>query len=80
MTTTHEKETMLVEIEHVQRMITTAINEIETEGGSIRFFNAALISAAVALHAQVEGLDSVEAALVKTAKRRLVTDGKASQC
>ena len=80
MTTTHEKETMQAEIERVQRMITTAINEIEENGGSLRYLNAALMAAAVALHAQVEGPDSVEAALVKTAKRRLVADGKAGQC
>lgn len=78
--TGHERKTMATEIDRVQRLIAEAVNEIDQDGGSIRFFNAALMTAAMTLHSEVEGPASVEAALVKTAKRRLVADAKAGSC
>ena len=71
MATKHENKTMQQEIERVQIYLRAALAEIELDGGSVRFFNAAFMSAAVSLHAQIEGRETIDAALSKNAARYL---------
>lgn len=71
---------MAVEIDRVKRLITQAITEIDEQGGSVRYFNASLMSAAMVLHGNIEGIDSVEAALAKHAQKLVVANTKGGQC
>ena len=79
MTTQHEKETMQAEIKRVQTHLRAALAEIDIEGGSIRYFNAAFMSAAMVLHGEVEGHESIDAAMTKQATRLLAASGKAGR-
>lgn len=76
---THE-EIMLTEKERVQRLITAAIDEIEAGGGSIRFFAAALMGAAIETHIAVEGPEGVERAFTKMAVNKLGKAGAINAC
>ena len=79
-TTEHEKTVMEFEIERVSILLSEAIAQIDGEGGSLRYFNAALMSAAMVLHAQVEGPETLDAAMTKNAKALMVKSGGAGTC
>ncbi len=76
---THE-EIMLTEKVRVQKLLTAALDEIEAEGGSIRFFAAALLGAAIETYAEVEGPEAVERGITKMALRKLGRAGAINAC
>ena len=75
-----QEEILLIEKERVQHLITAAIDQIETEGGSIRFFAAALMGAAIETHIAVEGPAGVERAFTKMAVNKLGKTGAINAC
>jgi hypothetical protein len=79
MATEHEKQTMQQEIDRVQRHLRAALAEIDIDGGSIRYFNAAFMSAAMVLHGEIEGHDTLDAAMTKNATRLLTANGSAGR-
>ncbi|MFC3613563.1 hypothetical protein ACFORG_07300 [Lutimaribacter marinistellae] len=71
---TDEMEKMANEKARVLAALDAALTELETEGGDLRFFSAALLMAAFRLHADIEGpqslVSAVTAAAVRVAKER----------
>ena len=63
------KNPMEPEVERVRRMMAGAIRELETEGGDLRCFTAALLGGAFQLYAEVEGTAALNRAVVKIASR-----------
>ena len=70
---------MLAEIERVQTHLRAALAEIDYEGGSLRYFNAAFMSAAMVLHGEVEGHETLDAAMTKQATRLLAASHRAGR-
>lgn len=77
---TDDQKRMQREMERVRDCISEAVQEIEADGGDIRFFSAAFLTAAVQLSVEVEGTAGLERAISKIAQRELVRAGEASRC
>ncbi|MGB3316840.1 MAG: hypothetical protein WBB85_20815 [Albidovulum sp.] len=75
-----EQQIMQREIARVRDLLSEAIGEIEADGGNLRFFAASLITAAIQLHAEVEGSAGLERAIAKLAALELVRTGEAGRC
>jgi hypothetical protein len=71
---------MATEMQRVRTLLQAATEACAAEGGDIRFFNAALMTAAIQLHSEVEGADTVERAITAVAKRHLIRTRKAGRC
>ncbi|MAC77569.1 MAG: hypothetical protein CML66_05850 [Rhodobacteraceae bacterium] len=73
-----ELETALqIETNRVREALGHLLAEVEADGGDIRCFSAALLTAAVQLHAEVEGPDGLARALASLGRREMVRDGRA---
>jgi hypothetical protein len=68
------------EMRRVRDHLSDAIADIESNGGDIRFFSAAILTAAVQLHVEIEGTAGLERAIAKIAQRELVRAGEAGRC
>ncbi|MCF3595468.1 hypothetical protein LZG00_15860 [Rhodobacteraceae bacterium LMO-12] len=71
---------MQAERERVKDLLGEAIQDLVCEGGDIRFFNAAFLVAAIQLHAEVEGPETISRALSKLAVRELTARGEVGAC
>lgn len=67
------------ETARVRSGLADMIRELEAEGGDIRAFSAAILTAAVQLHAEVEGTDSLARVITKLAQGELLRDGRAGR-
>ncbi|WP_296639294.1 hypothetical protein [Roseinatronobacter sp.] len=74
-----DQELMAIEKERVQNMLQTAMAEIDETGGSVRFFAAAFLVQAFALHVEIEGTDNLQAAMARLGREELTRRGKAGR-
>ena len=65
------------EAHRVRRHLSEMVGEMAAEGGDVRAFAAALLTAAVQLHAEVEGLDGLARAITALARQQMVGAGVA---
>ena len=72
---TDEKQMMAVEMQRVRDLLAEAVTEVETDGGNIRYFNAAFMAAAMQLQCEVEGDDSLNNAITRLGVRTLTSRG-----
>ena len=66
-----------IEADRVRRHLGEMVAEMVAEGGDVRAFSAALLTAAVQLHAEVEGLDGLARAITALARRQMTGAGVA---
>jgi hypothetical protein len=59
------KAIMQTEAERVSTIMADAVDQIENEGGNLRFFSAAMLTAAIELHVELEGLESLDRAITR---------------
>ena len=64
-----------IEADRVRRHLGEMVGEVQAEGGDVRAFAAALLTAAVQLHAEVEGLDGLARAITALARRQMTGVG-----
>jgi len=74
-----DTEKMKIEADRVRALLADAVAGVEADGGDIRFFNAAFLTVAIQLHAEVEGFASVESAITKIAKHHMIASGAAGR-
>jgi len=72
-----DEQIMATEKARVQEMLAEAIEQIENDGGSVRFFAAAFLVAAFELHVEVEGTDNLQAAMARLGREALTRHGAA---
>ncbi|WP_282129520.1 hypothetical protein [Roseobacter litoralis] len=75
-----DEQRMQVEFARVQRLLNAALEELQTEGGDVRFFNAAFLSSAIKMTAEVEGLEAIERTITKVGQREMIRQGRAGLC
>lgn len=75
-----DKELMQAEVARVQAMLADAISDIDTHGGDIRFFTAAILTAAVQICVEINGIEGLERALAKIGQREMIRAGEAGRC
>lgn len=75
-----EQQKMATEMQRIRTLLQAATEACANEGGDIRFLNAALMTAAIQLHTEVEGAGSLERAITSIAKRHLMRTRAAGQC
>nr|WP_309502348.1 hypothetical protein [uncultured Roseovarius sp.] len=75
-----DEEKMRIERARVCDLLAEAIQSLEAESGDIRFFNAAFLVAAIQLHAEVEGPETIMRALSKMGTRELTRSGTVPTC
>jgi len=68
-----------IERHRVREMLAKQIDDMTIDGGDIRFFSGALLVAAVQLHAELEGPESLDRTISKIASRELVRLGAAGR-
>jgi hypothetical protein len=69
------KAIMQAEAERVRTIISEAVDQIEAEGGNLQFFSAAMLTAALELHVELEGLESLDRAITKIGMREMQRRG-----
>lgn len=75
----NETEQMDTEVERVRAMLGNAVAAVEAENGDLRFFAAALLTAAVQMHVEIEGVEGMRRALSRLAFRQLPADDVAGR-
>ncbi|WP_108484343.1 hypothetical protein [Oceaniglobus ichthyenteri] len=75
-----DEEKMKIERARVSDLLAEAIQSLEAENGDIRFFNAAFLVAAIQLHAEIEGPETIARALSKVGVRELTRSGTVTTC
>ena len=75
-----EEQKMASEMQRVRALLQKATELCAEEGGDIRYLNAALMTGAIQLHAEVEGVATLERALTCAARREMIRAGKAGSC
>lgn len=75
-----DEEKMRIERARVSDLLAEAIQSLEAENGDIRFFNAAFLVAAIQLHAEVEGPETIMRALSKAGVRELTRSESVTRC
>ena len=71
-------EKMEIERARVTALVADGVAGVEAYGGDIRFFNAAFLVAAFQLHSEVEGPETIMAALTKAGVMQLKSEGAGS--
>jgi len=74
-----EEQKIAHEFSRVKAMLAEAIQDLEAENGDIRFFNAALVGAAIQLCAEVEGTEGLHRVIAHVARGELVRTGNAGR-
>ncbi|WP_386167215.1 hypothetical protein [Sulfitobacter pontiacus] len=77
---TEQQSIMQREMERVREYLAEAVGGIEADGGDIRFFSAAFLTAAVQLSVEIEGTAGLKKAISKIAQWELVRAGEAGRC
>lgn len=67
------------EIDRVRRHLAEMVAELQAEGGDIRAFSAAILTAAVQLHAEVEGTDGLARVITKLGQNEMLRAGRAGR-
>ncbi|QIE42324.1 hypothetical protein G5B39_10480 [Rhodobacteraceae bacterium SC52] len=75
-----EHKAMIAERERVSKLLAQAVSEITDTGGDIRFFSAALLTAAVQLHIEIEGPEHIDRAITKIGIHEMQRNGVAFTC
>lgn len=73
-------EMMEIEMGRVRQFLGDAVADLEANGGDLRMFAAALLGAAVQLHAAIEGTEPMQRAITKLATAEMVRAGEAGRC
>lgn len=71
---------MQIEMNRTRDLLAGAVEEVESCGGDIRLFGAALLIAAIQLHIQLEGIENLEKAISGIATRELIRSGAVKGC
>lgn len=74
-----DQEKMKHVMTRVRDMLADNVAELEAEGGDVRYFAAAFLTAGMQLHVEVEGTDGIERAIAKIGARELVRAGAAGR-
>lgn len=77
---TEDQKTMIAERERVSALLAQAVSDMEQDGGNIRFFSAAFLTAAVQLHVEIEGPENLDTTITKIGVRELSRVGAVTQC
>lgn len=75
-----DMEKMTYEMSRARELMAEAIAALQAENGDIRFFSAAILTAAVQLLVEVEGTAGLERAIAKIAEREMIRSGEAGKC
>jgi len=73
-------ERMKAEMNRVRDHLGDAIHELEADEGDIRFFSAAILSAAIQLVVELEGTEGLNRAVTKIAMQEMTRTGEAGRC
>ena len=71
---------MKIELAAAQLAFEAALSDLHERGGDIRFFTAAMLVAALRLHVDIEGPDSLLSTITKMGTRELSNRGDANLC
>lgn len=71
---------MKIELSAAQLAFEAAIDDLVKRGGDIRFFTAAMLAAALRLHVDIEGPDSLLSTITKMGTRELSSRGDTTLC
>lgn len=63
------------EMERVERLIEQSVDEMQKDGGNVRFFSAAMLTAAIQLHVELEGVESLDRAITRIAMQEMQRNG-----
>jgi len=76
----NDQDKMRHEMARVRSLMDEAIQGVEAEDGDVRFFTASILTAAVQLCVEVEGIDGLHRAISKIAQREFIRAGEAGRC
>jgi hypothetical protein len=71
---------MKIELSAAQLAFEAALDDLNERGGDIRFFTTAMLAAALRLHVDIEGPDSLLSTITKMGTRELTNRGDANLC
>jgi hypothetical protein len=66
-----DEQEMAIEMQRVRDLLAQGVSAVETEGGNIRYFNAAFLTAAMQLHSEVEGSESIVRTVTRLGVREI---------
>ncbi|WP_134679571.1 hypothetical protein [Paracoccus ravus] len=65
------------DVERARRLVADGVEDLAEDQGDVRIFAAAMLTAAIELHVEVEGVEGLSRALTYLARKHLVTTGHA---